>query len=555
MNPTTAIVPGRLLLGLIGVFLGATLAAEGARNVIVMVPDGCDQSLVTLARWVKGEPLNLDPLAVGMVRTHMKNSVITGSAAAATAFATGRKTTARFLSIGPRPNDVLSTESRPAEGEPYMPYATVLEAARHAGKAVGLVATSRITHATPAAYAGHVPDRGMENALMEQMVYQNLDVVFGGGARHLLPESEGGRRRDGENLKEVLLRRGVQYVETARQLSRVEEGPVWGMFADSHLVAHLDRGRFAPRQPTLTAMTRKALTILSRRENGFFLVVEGSQVDWAGHVNDAGYMVTEFLEFDRAVGEVTDFAEADGDTLVLVFPDHNTGGLQIGNRRTGRTYTSVTVEEVVDPVRNMTLTAGGLAKHLGARQEDDQALRQAVAQYWKLDFTRDDVDAVRNLQKQGRGLAVALCEIVSQRHTAIGWTTHGHTGGDVPLWAFGPGAPRGTLDNTELAIVCAETLQCDLDTLQQELFVPAPTALAGLPVTGSLVREDPRNPVYVVSDGKRQVRFPVSKDVALIDSRAASLGSLIIFAPETGTIYVPRAARNVLDHHFQPSAN
>ena len=129
---------------------------QKAKNVIVLIPDGCDESVQTLARWYKGEDLQVDSMQGGSVKIHMANSVITGSAAAATAFATGHKTTVRFLGVGPRTSDLLPSVD--ATADPYAPVASVLEAAKLDGKATGLVATSRISHATPAGF--FLPHRG-----------------------------------------------------------------------------------------------------------------------------------------------------------------------------------------------------------------------------------------------------------------------------------------------------------------------------------------------------------------------------------------------------------
>jgi alkaline phosphatase len=223
------------------------------KNVIVMIPDGCDETVQTVARWYKGEDLQVDKMAGGGVKVHMANSVIPGSAAAATAFATGHKTTVRFLGVGPRTDDLLTGFEPTAE--PYAPVASILEAAKLAGKATGIVATSRVTHATPAAFACHIEDRGWDNDIMEHMVYNNVDVVFGGGARHLIPSGEsyttsfgdtwGGKRTDGENLMDVLLAAAMQFVDNKDDMLALSEGPVWGLFDDSHMQPDIDRQYFA----------------------------------------------------------------------------------------------------------------------------------------------------------------------------------------------------------------------------------------------------------------------------------------------------------------------
>ena len=288
-------------------FAGGALA-ENAKNVIVLIADGCSSEQYTLARWFKGSPLSLDDIRVGAVKTYIADSVIADSAPTASAYATGYRTSDKFISVGPK-SDVLATEPVPPKDLEYRPLATVLEGAKLKGKAVGIVATSRVTHATPAAYMAHAPTRYMEGDIMEQAVYQNIDVVLGGGKRYLLPKDAGGARTDGENLLDVLRKRGYRFVENRDDLMALTSGRVFGMFAKSHMEAEIDRPRFAPQQPTLAEMTQKAIELLSQDPDGFFLMVEASQVDWADHANDPGHLLSDLLMYDQAVRVALDFAE------------------------------------------------------------------------------------------------------------------------------------------------------------------------------------------------------------------------------------------------------
>lgn len=247
-----------------------------------------------MAHLYKGADLQVDLMDSTAVTSHMANSMITGSAAAATAFSTGHKTTVRFLSIGPRTEDLLSLYAPVEMPPPYAPMATILEAAKYLGKGTGLVATSRISHATPAAFACHIDDRGKDNDIMEHIVYNNVDVVMGGGKRHLLPGTDcpngvdGGKRTDCQDLQQVLRDRDYSIVETRDELLNIPdtEENVYGMFDMSHMQPDVDRKHFAPDQPSIAEMTQASIDVLSKKENGFFLMVEGSQVDWAGHNND-----------------------------------------------------------------------------------------------------------------------------------------------------------------------------------------------------------------------------------------------------------------------------
>lgn len=480
-----------------GQYISDKNSNQKIKNVIVMVPDGCDQNIQTLARWYLaeegGEELQLDSMYTGMVSTNMANSVITGSAAAATAFATGEKTTARFLGVGPRTEDLLSIYDAEDMAEPYAPIASVLEGAKLEGKATGLVATSRITHATPAAYAVHIHDRGMDNEIMEHMVYQDIDVVFGGAERHLITEADGGEREDGENLTEVLIDEGYNYVTTKTEMEAIITGKTWGMFASSHMEAEMNRE--GTEQPSIAEMTDKAIELLSQDKDGFFLMVEGSQIDWAGHANDELYMVTDFIAFDDAVKIAVDFAEEDGHTLVIVFPDHNTGGMTIGNENTNGaypelTYTDVSVDEIIDPING------------------------------------------------GAGESV------------IGWTTGGHTGGDVPLYAYGPEKPTGLLDNTELATCVADAFGFNLDEVSEELFVEVSDAFAE---DWELDTTDAANPVIIING---EAELPVSKDILRIDGTEYDLEGIVVAVPmadgdstlsEDDEFFIPQEAVEIIN--------
>jgi alkaline phosphatase len=419
--------------------------------------------------------------------------------------------------------------------------ASVLEGAKLLDKATGLVSTSRITHATPAAYAVHIHDRGMDNEIMEHIVYNNVDVVFGGAERHLLPDGvDGGRRTDGENLREVLLDRGYQYATDRYEMMALGSGKAWGMFASSHMEADIDRPYFAPDQPSIAEMTTKAIELLSQDPDGFFLMVEGSQVDWAGHVNDPIYMITDMLAFDEAFKAALDFAEQDGETLVLVFPDHDTGGLSIGSYYNDLHYTLTTVEDVIEPLQGMRVTAYGVE---GAVDDLGGAtianLKSAISEWWDLDITDDDAQAILDYDRSDY-LSDAIANVISERYTAFGWTTHGHTGTDVPIWAYGPGEPVGTLDNTQVAGSTAAALGVSLDETQLVLFQD----LAGF--SGySLDWTDPENPVVTVGPCK----LPVSKDVMTVDgiSDPIQLPGLTVYAPETGRVYVSLPAIAMID--------
>ncbi|MCU0560299.1 MAG: alkaline phosphatase [Desulfobacterales bacterium] len=527
-------------------FSGATSPAEAAapaKNLIVLIADGCASEQHTFARWFKGAPLAYDPYQVGAIQTFIADSVIADSAPAASAFATGVRTSDKFISVGPNVS-VLSTLPQPSEELRYRPLATVLEGAKLLKKATGIVATSRVTHATPAAYAAHTDSRDAEDDIMEQLVHQGVDVVFGGGKRHLLPKAAGGRRTDGKDLLARLAGWGYQLVETREELMRVRAGRVFGMFAASHMDPEIDRPRSNPGQPTLEEMTRKAIEILAQDEDGFFLMVEGSQIDWACHANDPAYLLSDLLAFDRAASAALDFARADGRTLVLVMSDHNTGGFSIGGRASEALYTQLSVEALLEPFRKMKQSAYAMWAQLG-KERTVPRLQTALREGWGLDITEPEARAVLEraaaYKTEGHAaIGAVLCPI----YTHVGWTTHGHTGGDVPLFAYGPGKPGGVLDAPRIAHVCADALGLDLARLNERLFVEASGALPYAAV--ALDTSDPANPVVAILARGQRAELWVNRNLLKFGERLIPLEGVVVHAAKTGRVYLPMQAVHLI---------
>jgi len=238
-----------------------------------------------------------------MQKTKAKDKYRTDSAAAGSALATGEKTNYTSLSVDEDGN----------------PVPTILEYAAGNNYATGLVAACKITHATPAAFIAHVPKRNQYEDIATFFVSDSIDVFLGGGRTDFF------HRKDGKDLRPVLEKKGFQIVEQMDALKKVKKGKVAGFFADGHLKAYPERGEF------LVDGTKKAIELLSQNKKGFFLMVEGSQIDWGSHDNNLGSVIEETLDFDRAVGEALKFAQKDGHTLVIVTADHETGGLSVIN--------------------------------------------------------------------------------------------------------------------------------------------------------------------------------------------------------------------------------
>ena len=275
------------------------------KNIILFIGDGMGVAHITAAKTVKGT-LFLEQFPVGgFVTTHSSFSYITDSAAGATALATGFKTYNGAISVSPA-GDTLKT---------------VLEYAEEMGKSTGLVATCSITHATPASFASHVRYRSDNATIAEHITAGGVDVIFGGGLGFFLPASQGDSLRKDDKDLIALLKQSRVVITTPEEFIQLDTPDrVVGLFALEH---------FPPvdqRIVSLADMTRKAIDILSKNESGFFLMVEGSQIDWEAHDGDSEGIIAETIDFDDAVGIGIEFAKKEGQTLIVVTADHETGG-------------------------------------------------------------------------------------------------------------------------------------------------------------------------------------------------------------------------------------
>ncbi len=279
------------------------------RNVILLIGDGTGIAQISSGQLnLVGADgyLNLQRMPVtGIVKTQSSSSLITDSAAGATAYSCGMKTDNGMIAYLPD-----GTHCK-----------TLLEIAKEKGMSTGLVATSTITHATPASFAAHVRSRGNQVGIAEQYLDSGNDVFLGGGREFFIPQGEGGSsRKDDRNLIEEFKSRGYDYASTKEEMENSTSDKILGLFANSGIESE-------NRTPTLEEMTNTALSKLEPNENGFFLMVEGSQIDWGGHGNNAEYVIREMKDFDDAVKAALDYAEKDGETLVVLTADHETGGM------------------------------------------------------------------------------------------------------------------------------------------------------------------------------------------------------------------------------------
>ncbi|HBT26160.1 MAG TPA: alkaline phosphatase [Pseudothermotoga sp.] len=403
------------------------------KNVILLIGDGMGINHVYLTQLLEGQPLAMTKTpCIGLITTYSANSWVTDSAAAGTALATGFKTNNRMIGLLP------SGENVP----------TLAEVLKKYGVKIGLVVTCRITHATPASFYGHVEDRDMENELAEQLANSDFDVIFGGGYRHFFPESvKGSKRTDDKDLIALMKGQGYVYVSKKSELETVDEGKVIGLFAPSHLSPASNRPE---EQPMLYEMVNKALQLLSRDGEPFFLMVEGSQIDWEAHDNDVYGVWKETVEFDKAVKVALEFAEKNPDTLVVITADHETGGLSIssGNQM---------IE--INKLRQYKMNTETFLSRFSIDKKEE--FINAARNYYGIDISDEEYRFLL-----GKKNSLNSSEFVKEfgrflsGKSLVGWTTFDHTGMPVPVFSFGPGAENftGWFDNTEIPRIIARLM-------------------------------------------------------------------------------------------------
>jgi alkaline phosphatase len=314
---------------------------------------------------------------------------------------------------------------------------------------------------------------------------------------------------------------------------------VWGLFAEHHMSADIDRLEFGSKQPSLAEMTAKAIELLSKDKDGFFLMVEGSQIDWAGHANDPIYMVTDFLAFDEAVKVAVDFARKDKKTLILAFPDHNCGALSIGHGATKKPYSKTKVEDLISPLKGMKITAGALEYQQIGTDHSYTNVSKQIKKWWEINITSEDYREIKELMDKGCPLSYSISEVISKNYTVLGWTSHGHTGEDVPLWAYGPNRPVGLYDNTELAEITASALGFNLDEINRELFVEVGEVFPDY----NLDKSDTANFILEINE----VKLPINKNLLVAEDKTYELNGIVVYASKTGKVYIPGEAARIIE--------
>jgi alkaline phosphatase len=477
-------------------------SGQGAepKNVILLIGDGMGPQAVGLAIYYNlfrngpGKPLNLEKLMAagntGYCLTYQYGTVVTDSASAATALASGVKT--RDAIIG-KDHDGRTMKS-------------LVDIALQAKKSVGVISNTRMTHATPAAFYAHVVHRDQENEIAAQLIERgDLQVAFSGGAQHFIPEGtkveehpdlkgmakEAGwgssRRKDKRDLIAEAKKNGYRVVSTEEQLQNLDArstAKALGLFSASGFPSAIDRQpQHRTGVPTLSRMTEKALEILKKNPEGFFLMVEGGQVDWVAHGNDVASVLQEMLELDEAVGTIMKFTEAAPGTLVVVTADHDTGGLAIAYTShhppgpvklpTGETWKTKYNFADGNIFEKMAKQKKSFQKMAIDSKGDPAALKREVEQNSAFTMTLEQSAALLTRDQKGTfsptkdfpefyvygaGNPSALMGRFFGKEMNTAWAVGTHTHTPVMIFGMGPGAERfrGLIDNTWVPQIIAQ---------------------------------------------------------------------------------------------------
>ena len=517
------------------------------KNIILMIPDGTSTAVLALQRWYYEHldpqecqaSLSFDPYICALVRNHCSNSPMPESSASMSAYMTGQLVQGPNLCIYPAPcpeQDLV----RVNPDSTYQPLATVMDAARIlGGKSIGAVVTVDVTHATPAGTIGHAVSRNSRRIIIDQLASGRMDVLFGGGYK---------RMNDG--VKAILADNGVEYIESDAKAFREFDGDrLWALFTRGDMSYEMVRDSLA--EPSLAEMTEKAINMLSRNRKGFFLMVEGSKVDFVAHSNDAPGILSEFGAFDRAVAVALDYAGKDGNTAVIVVPDHGTSGVNFGDKHY-HDYVKKGLDSLMVGLKDIKLTASLLEPILRKCPADD--IPSLFREKTGIELNRNEYDAL--LASRGSSeddymkiaysynLQNEISKII-QKHTHIGFVSGGHTGEDLFLAVYNPNGqqPSGHLKAADLnEYMCRLAgLPVSLDELTSRIYVKHDVLLAG----HSFEVEGEGSEAALVVDGGA-LRIPANRSYVLKGEEKIPLKSVSVYVPENGFFYISKEILGLL---------
>ncbi|KAK1082564.1 vacuolar alkaline phosphatase [Friedmanniomyces endolithicus] len=440
---------------------------SGKRNLIFMVSDGMGPTSMEMTRnWLQytekspwDAALVLDEYLIGQSRTRSTSSLVTDSAAGATAFSCGLKSYNGAISILPD----------------HSPCGSVMEAAKRKGYTTGLVVTTRITDATPAVFASHARRREMEDGIALQMVGSThplgrmVDLMLGGGRCHFVPKgNDGSCRADYVDVMKSAKEKGWSYISTREDfddLGTDVELPLLGLFAPGDIPYELDRQYQNATYPSLEEMARTALNALSAAtkdsDQGFFIMIEGSRIDHAGHANDPAAQVHEVLAYDRTVAAVLDFIkDSDTPTLMVSTSDHETGGLATARQLhqeyppylwypsvlANVSHSGAYLSRAYHAHLSSLPSASSLSAALASSEGTKTYLVNLISESLGINDASDE--ELDTLLQQPAIAAYVFADMVSRR-AQTGWSTHGHSGADVNIYSSDHKAAERLIGNRE----------------------------------------------------------------------------------------------------------
>ncbi|KZN60207.1 hypothetical protein N473_24825 [Pseudoalteromonas luteoviolacea CPMOR-1] len=398
------------------------------KNIIYMIGDGMGPAYTTAYRYYKDdkttkvvEPTVFDSILVGMAHTYPDdNTVVTDSAAGATALSTATKSYNGAIAV--------DTKKKPLK--------TMLQMAKEQGMTTALVATSQINHATPASFAAHNESRRNYDEIANDYVDVKIagklpvDLMLGGGTQYFI--------REDRNIVSEFQQAGYQYVDNLSNLDAVNRIPAIGLFAERGMAHAIDEHPLR-----LTRMTDKALSLLEKDNNkeGFFIMIEGSQIDWCGHANDIACAMKEMDDFAHSIELAKAYVDNNPDTLLVITADHSTGGLTLG--------ADGDYKWERDVVANVKASVKTITKKLKASKN----IKQDWTALTGLAYTSEVAQALKEAKAESdKALYKAINELINEA-SYTGWTTGGHTAIDVQVFAHGKGREHfiGSQNNTQIA--------------------------------------------------------------------------------------------------------
>ena len=476
-----------LFILIIFLICGTTLA-KSPKYVFFFIGDGMGVSHSEIAEYFVKKTQTKDNSSfainhfpvVSIVKTYATNVDITDSGAAGTALATGHRTNYKHLSVTPNGERVK----------------TIVEEAIKKGWSTGIITSTKITDATPAAYMGHHANRKKENNLAEQITESGVNFIAGGGLGHFIPRSmNGSLREDEKNLLELMsikgytLFTGIRGWEDFKTLSFLEKQNIFALFSYKKLPFVINQNESGP---SLETIVDKAITCLSKHKKPFFIMVEGAKIDTAAHKNDLPTTIHETIAFNKAIQRAVEFyQEHKNETLIIVTTDHETGGLGLGHIKDEKNFN-------ISPIlkAKTTMVDSEHNEHMEYKGNKKEWFEKIDKYLGLLPFSKTEMKIIKNamsyddvyrtkspllktwfqftvaLNASSRELgadapyprtSIAINRILSARANVY-WTTYGHTASPVPLYAIGVGARlfSGVMANYEVGRKLAKIMGLDL---------------------------------------------------------------------------------------------